>query len=1041
MRLLHFDDSGRLFLRDFRGKTIPPYAILSHRWGDSEILFEDVGSEAYKQKDGYQKLEFCAKQAAQDNLKYFWIDTCCIDRWDLRERSKAINSMFRWYKNATRCYVYLPDVLVPTAIEAHQQSDWEESFRASKWFTRGWTLQELIAPASVEFFSCEGKRIGDKTSLEQLVHEITSIPLTALQNCPLDQFTIHERMQWAEHRDTTEQEDIVYCLLGILDVFMPISYGEGKEKALRRLQVELEASSAPSIIPYSRNDQFVGRQSQLAELETKLFSDKQNTTLAIVGPGGTGKSQLALELAYRTKENDKNCSVFWIDASNLDSIHQSYASIAQKLDIPGWDNEKADLKQLIKLHLEGKGARPCLFIFDNADDITLVSGRLSTARTASVIDYIPQSILCSIVFTTTESDIAEEVALQSLVKLRELTPDTAQSMLENYLNNPVPESDYHEAKHLLQELSYLPLAIVQAAAYINTRDMTLRDYRSQLEVRMGQAPKRSNESSENKLQEHSTQNPVAITLYLSVDQLYKDNKLAADCLFLAACLDRKDIPLDLFEASSLKDREDAVKLLGRYALITRRPADSSLDIHRLVHHALREWLQDQEQLDQWIHNTMMQLVQVFPDNNHGNRSMRRRLLPHARYILSNSPAEREEGYRLTLVDRYAMTLYSDGRYSEAEELQVQVIEIRKRVLGEEHPATLTSMHNLALTYGDQGRWKEAEELQVQVIEIKKRVLGEEHPDTLASINNLALTYRDQGRWKEAEELHVQALEIEKRVLGEEHPNTLTSMNNLASTYSDQGRWKEAEELQLQVLEIEKRVLGEEHPNTLTSMHNLAITYGDQGRWKEAEELHVQALEIEKRVLGEEHPGTLTSMNNLASTYGDQGRWKEAEELQVQALEIEKRVLGEEHPGTLTSITNLASTYRDQGRWKEAEELEVQALEIEKRVLGEEHPGTLTSMNNLASTYGDQGRWKEAEELEVQALEIRRRVHGEEHPGTLTSMNNLAYTLESQGRYEEAIALMETCFPLRKRVLGSRHPDTESSLGTLTKWHGNRWRLV
>ena len=248
MRLLHFDGE-RLVSTDFRGKTIPPYAILSHRWRDSEILFEDLGNHEYKEKGGYRKIEFCAEQAAQDQLQYFWIDTCCIDKWDLRERSTAINSMFRWYKNAARCYVFLPDVSI--AIDA-SQSAWEASFCASEWFTRGWTLQELIAPVSVEFFSCEGRRIGDKKSLEPLVHKVTGIPLKALRNGPLDEFTIDERRDWARNRETSKEEDKVYCLLGILDIFIPAFYGEGMDKAWRRLQIELEtAGSAPSIILFS----------------------------------------------------------------------------------------------------------------------------------------------------------------------------------------------------------------------------------------------------------------------------------------------------------------------------------------------------------------------------------------------------------------------------------------------------------------------------------------------------------------------------------------------------------------------------------------------------------------------------------------------------------------------------------------------------------------------------------------------------------------------------------------------------------------------
>ncbi|KAI1676084.1 hypothetical protein KJE20_14341, partial [Pyrenophora tritici-repentis] len=259
----------------FRGKPIPPYAILSHRWGGSEILIEDRLNGNYKEKEeGYQKLRFCAnRHPGTATVQYFWIDTCCIDRWDNSERSKAINSMFQWYRNAARCYVFLSDVSLSATADTLQRSDWETSFRKM----------------AVEFFSCEGQRIGNKALLDQPLHDVIDIPLTAPHNCPLEQFSVYERMRWAENRGTTEDEDIIYCLLGVLDVSMPTTYGEGKESALRRLDAEVEgAGSAPSIIPFSRNQSFVGRELQLAELEAKLFSNTQTTTtLAIVGPGGT----------------------------------------------------------------------------------------------------------------------------------------------------------------------------------------------------------------------------------------------------------------------------------------------------------------------------------------------------------------------------------------------------------------------------------------------------------------------------------------------------------------------------------------------------------------------------------------------------------------------------------------------------------------------------------------------------------------------------------------------------------------------------------
>ncbi|KAF3037174.1 hypothetical protein E8E11_005421 [Didymella keratinophila] len=409
MRLLHFDTLERLVSTDFRGKMIPPYAILSHRWGDSEILLEDITSGAYKDKqEGYRKLQFCAKQAAQDELQYFWIDTCCIDRWNLRERSKAINSMFLWYKNAKRCYVFLSDVSTATTTETPQRSVWESSFRASAWFSRGWTLQELIAPMSVEFFSCEERRTGDKTSLDQLIHEITDIPLAALRNCPLDQFTTLERERWAANRRTTEEEDMIYCLLGVLGISMPTAYGEGQESARRRLQIEVEAAgSAPSVIPFPRNHRFVGQESRLAILEAKLFSNEKTTTaLAIFGPGGTGKSQLALEVAHRTRHNYKHCSVFWIDASDKDSLYQSYATVAQKLCVSGWDDDQADTKQLARRCVEEISMRQCLLIFDNADDTTLQSSGSFLTEAVDLANYVPRSHLCSVIFTTTSSNTA-----------------------------------------------------------------------------------------------------------------------------------------------------------------------------------------------------------------------------------------------------------------------------------------------------------------------------------------------------------------------------------------------------------------------------------------------------------------------------------------------------------------------------------------------------------------------------------------------------------------------------------------------------------
>ena len=636
MRLLHFDPLGKPISTDFRGKTIPPYAILSHRWSESEILIEDITSGEYKEKEkGYKKLKFCAEQAVRDKLQYFWIDTCCIDRWDKTERSRAINSMFQWYKNATRCYVFLSDV---SATELAQQSDWEALFRASAWFTRGWTLQELIAPVLVEFFSCEGRRLGDKASLDQLIHDITSIPLAALRNCALGQFTVPERKQWAKHRTTTEEEDIVYCLLGVIGVSMPTAYGEGQKSALRRLQAEVEeASSAPSIIPFSRNEHFVGREVQLAEAEAKLFSNEQSTTtLAIVGSGGTGKSQLALEVAHQTKQNNKNCAIFWIDASEKDSIYQSYARVAQKLSILGWEDDHADMSQVIKQCVAELSQRQCLLIFDNADNTILRSSSLSTAKAAQFANYLPRSRSCSVIFTTTNSNIAKALALQNVIELQELLPETAQRMFQNRLSRPLLNTEQLALNVLLRELLYLPIAVVQAAACMDASSMTVKEYQAQLDEHREVALESSSDSPQGKLLRSSLEDPVAATLFVSINQFHRTNAVTADYLFFAACVERRDISLDLLDAASGQLRENAIKVLDRYALITRRPAESAVDTHRLVHDALRTRLQAQGQLRQYTERAVTQLLKVFPSSDHSNRSKWRRLLPHAQCALSHS---------------------------------------------------------------------------------------------------------------------------------------------------------------------------------------------------------------------------------------------------------------------------------------------------------------------------------------------------------------------------------------------------------------------
>jgi tetratricopeptide (TPR) repeat protein len=761
---------------------------------------------------------------------------------------------------------------------------------------------------------------------------------------------------------------------------------------------------------------------QLAELEGKLFVGASTTKVAITGPGGIGKTQLALAVAYRIRQERKNCSVFWISASDEESIHQGYAHVARRLTIPGWDDEKADSKKLVQLHLSKESAGQWLLVFDNADEAITESA--GSSKIVGLMEFLPSSEQGAIVFTTADRKMAAKLAPQNVIELPEMEQDTAERMLKMCLVNPVDEQK--GADVLMKELAYLPLAILQAAAYVNVNKTTLQEYLTLLVDKKAKLAKDLHRESGH---------VIAATWLISFEQISQHDLLAVTYLLFMACTDRNDIPLALLPVATPREQGiHAVATLNAYSFVTKRTGESSLDLHRLVHASTRNWLQKQGLLRQWTQVAIKRLFEVFPNSNHGSRSKWRRLLPHAKFVLSSGLTGQANWARTNVVWKCAMALYSDGRFNEAEAYFQEAVQILRKELGDEHPFTLIMMDNLALTYKGDNRWKEAEELNVQVMEMRKRVLDDEHPDMLISMGNLALTYWNQGRRKEAKELQTQVMEVRKRVLGDEHPDTLTSMGNLASTYRDLGRWKEAEELQIQVMGARKRVLGDEHSDTLTSIANLALMYSDQGRWMEAEELEMQVMQTTKRVLGDEHPDTLTSMANLASTYSSQGQWKEAKELGVQVMEARKRVLGDEHPETLISMGNLASTYGNLGRWKEAKELQTQVMEVRKRVLGDEHPDTLISMGNLASTYSSQGQWKEAEELQMQVIEASKGVLGDEHPYTLTSMGNLASMYWNQGRLKEAEELDVQVMEARKKVLGDEHPDT------LTSNHQPRLRL-
>lgn len=250
MRLLQ---TNTLQFKEFFDSQIPPYAILSHRWSDREVSFKEMRNCTAPQGSGMTKIQNFCRLAAARGFDWAWIDTCCIDKRSSAELSEAINAMYKWYERSGECYVHLSDVEC-SSHDLPLKKGYEDKFRTSSWFTRGWTLQELLAPqkSKVFFFDGNWNEIGGLPQLASAVSEITGIgeeymgfkhsfgyekPMAAFTPCAYT--SVAKRMSWVSRRQTSREEDMAYCLLGLFDVNMPLLYGEGAQKAFLRLQIEI----------------------------------------------------------------------------------------------------------------------------------------------------------------------------------------------------------------------------------------------------------------------------------------------------------------------------------------------------------------------------------------------------------------------------------------------------------------------------------------------------------------------------------------------------------------------------------------------------------------------------------------------------------------------------------------------------------------------------------------------------------------------------------------------------------------------------------
>ncbi|KAE8361552.1 purine and uridine phosphorylase [Aspergillus caelatus] len=511
-----------------------------------------------------------------------------------------------------------------------------------------------------------------------------------------------------------------------------------------------------------KNKQWQGYAALAAAAYAKaLLSMDGPGRVAICGLGGIGNTQIALELAYRMRKRDPECSIFWVTCTSYESVEQAYMSIASKLGMA--DIKPAEVKQKIKACLSQESAGKWLLLFDNADDMEMW-GKDNTNNPV-LTDFLPQSEQGHILFTTRSRKVAVKLVSSHVIIISEPDTETAVKILQKSLVEKTLLNDHDTTITLLEQLAFLPLAITQAAAYINENSIGLSDYIILLQEQEPDVIELLCEDFGDERRYKDTQNPVALTWLISFQQIQQSNELAADYLSFMACINPRGIPQSLLpQPISTKKRIDAIGLLKSFSFI--------------IHLAIRNWMRKSQQFSRHILKTADRLSEAFPNHDHTNRKVWREYLPYAFSLIAEADFQKEQEIYINLIMNIGNCLYSDGRWEEAEELDLQALELRKQVLGPEHPDTLTSMANLASTYQNQGRWKEAEELDVQVIELRKQVLGPEHPDTLTSMNNLAYTWKLLGKVQDALALMEKCVELRCNLLGPDHPHTISSSNAL-----------------------------------------------------------------------------------------------------------------------------------------------------------------------------------------------------------------------------------------------------------------------
>jgi tetratricopeptide (TPR) repeat protein len=767
-------------------------------------------------------------------------------------------------------------------------------------------------------------------------------------------------------------------------------------------------------IGYRRNPFFTGREEQLEAIHENIWADGSvalSQPIAVSGLGGIGKTQVAIEYAYRYFDEYK--FILWVTADSADSIISDFVAVAKLLDLSVKDD--SDQNVVISAVINWlKTNDSWLLILDNADDIKVVEQFLPTGLDGHIL-------------LTSRAQSFDTLGIISSIEIEKMLPkDATDFILKRTGKKDLNVLETRALEELIEELDYLPLALEQAGAYIYKIKSSFAAYLSSYRKRG------LNLLEKSRIKDAQYPKSVATTWLLNFEQVKTISLASADVLYMSALLYCDNIPFNILEKGSAElgenisseflDNEDdplivneILEPLQQFSLINLNYDDQTYDIHRLVQAVIRSKIGDDGQR-LWAERTIKSVNLIFPDVEFPTWDLCDKLLPHA-LVCRNSIKKwnfefKEAAQLLDLVGQY---LVIRARYTECQDFFSHALEIVKISLIHDEALTGTILSDIGNIYVVQGKYSEAEPFFKEALEIREKLFEREHPDVASTLNDLAKLYRYQGLYSEAEPLFDESLEIRRKLLGPEHLDISAGLNELAGLYSDQGRYSEAEPLYDESLSMAKRLLGSEHPGVAACLNNLAGLYRYQGRYSEAEPLYDESLLMAKKLFGPEHPNVATTLNNLAIIYNDQGKLSESELLYNESLKIRKFVFGYEHPDVATSLNNLGALYLKQGRYSETESFFNEALELRIKLFGFVHPDVANSMNNLAMFYSKQNRYLEAEPFFKDTLDISIKIFGLENYHVTDRLYNLAMFYHDQRKYLQSRSVFVQLFDIMEKI--------------------------